>query len=469
MKHQGLGLRVKGLVKKTHEWEGDFVYSIPHTLYPRLRGFTLLEVLLGIVLLVFISVSLYTLFSFAINMIWESRVRINASAIANERIERARNLPYNSVGTIGGIPSGTLTQTQIVTMNNVPFTIQTSVIYIDDPFDGTLDGNPNDSLNTDYKRVRVMVTWPYRLTHTPVVMLTDIAPKGIESTAGGGTLKITVLNSYGYPVSNADVHITNSGVTPAVDLTTQTNSGGLVILPGAAPSNNSYNIVVSKSGYSTDQTRAPTTSLPAPAIAPVSVFLGQTSSVSFSIDVVGVFNITTNSYPSGNQVGSVSFKLSGSKSIGLDSSGLQVFKYLNTPSSDGGGFVNLTDMEWDSYTFSFATSTTYDLAGINPINPVILSAGSTTPVAVYVSPKSDHSLLVAVKQADSAFVTEALVQIDRTGYLATSTTPAWGQVFFRDIVTDQYNVSVTKSGFAPYSGQVTVTGATQEVVTMTPL
>lgn len=432
-------------------------------------GFTLLEVLLGVLLLVFISVSLYTLYSFAINMIWESRVRINASAIANERIERARNIPYDSVGTIGGIPSGTLTQSQVVTMNNVPFTIQTTVIYIDDPFDGTLGGSPNDTLNTDYKRIRVTVSWPYRLTHTPVVMLTDVVPKGIETTAGGGTLRVTVLNSYGQPVSNADVHITNTTVSPAVDLTTQTNSSGLVILPGATPSNNSYNIVVSKSGYSTDQTNAPTASLPSPAVAPISIFLGQTSSVSFSIDTLGTLNVTTNDYVTENRIGNVAVKLTGAKSIGNDSGGLPVLKYLNTPSTDGNGFVGLTALEWDSYTFSLATSTLYDLAGLNPLNPVLLSAGSTTPVSVYVAQKSNHSLLVAVKQPDGIFVDSALVQIDRTGFTATSTTPEWGQVFFRDIEADQYDMTITKTGFEDYTSQISVSGATQEVVTMTPL
>jgi len=179
--------------------------------------------------------------------------------------------------------------------------------------------------------------------------------------------------------------------------------------------------------------------------------------------------VTTSDYLTGNRVGNVSFKLSGSKSIGNDSEGLPVLKYLASPATDSNGFVGISNVEWDSYWFSFATSTTYDLAGINPLNPVMVNAGSTTPVAIYVAQKSNHSLLVAVEQSDGMLVESALVQIERPGFTATSTTPAWGQVFFRDIEASTYDLTVTKTGFEDYVRQVTVSGATQEVVTMTPL
>ncbi len=96
-------------------------------------------------------------------------------------------------------------------------------------------------------------------------------------------------------------------------------------------------------------------------------------------------------------------------------------------------------------------------------------AGSTTPVDIYVAPKSDHSLLVAVQAIDGALLNDALVQIDRIGFTATSTTPSWGQVFFRNIEASQYDVSVTKTGYQNYEEAVAVSGATQKTVTMTPL
>lgn len=432
-----------------------------------LSGFTLLEVLLGITLLVLVSLSLYSLYNFGLNVIWESKTRVDAAALANERLERVRNLAYDSVGTQGGIPSGTIAQSETVTRNSVPFTIQTNVIYIDDPFDGTVGGSPADPLNTDYKRVRIGVNWPFRLSQKSVVYLTDVAPKGVETTASGGTLQILVFNSSGSAVPNANVHIVNSTVSPAIDLQTLTDAGGNVVLPGAPPATDSYEITVTKSGYSTDETLAVTQSNPSPAKPHVSVFESQLSSVSFSIDTLSTIQIVSNNYQSLLRLPFVTFKLTGAKTIGTDSNGKPIYKYESTHSTDTNGHLELVNMEWDSYTFSLDPSSPYDLAAIDPLNAVAVVAGTNQSVAMYVYPKTDHSFSVAVKNVIGSFLEGAFVQLSQTEFLATSTTPTFGQVFFPSLTSGQYDLSVTLTGFQPYTSQVAISGAVQQTVTMT--
>ncbi len=255
-------------------------------------GTSLIEVLVGIAILVLVSVALFSLFDFTLRVLWENKARLGAQAIANQHIELARNLPYSDVGTVGGIPSGTIDAVKNVTLNKISYTVKTAVIYIDDPFDGTLGGDPNDSLPTDYKRIRVEISWPFRLSSKPVVFLSDIAPNGIESETGGGTLRITAINASGLPVPQANVHIENNLLDPQVNVDLLTNDNGQVILPGALASVEGYEVTVTKSGYSTDKTYSvDPINLPTPIKPHLTVVEGSVTDSTFSIDVLSDVNV----------------------------------------------------------------------------------------------------------------------------------------------------------------------------------
>lgn len=256
------------------------------------RGFTLVETLVGIAILVIAALSLFALFDFTIRVLWENKARAGAQALANQKVEIARNLPYDDIGTVGGIPNGVLTQVEQIMRNDIQYTVTTTVIYIDDDFDGTLGGSPEDLLPTDYKRIRIEVAWPFRLSSNPLVFLSDVAPNGIETTAGGGTLRISVIDAQGLAVPQANVHIENYDISPAVDLDIVTNDNGQVILPGAEASVEGYEVVVTKSGYSTDQTYAvDPVNLPTPIKPPLTVVGGTVTDSSFAIDELSTMNV----------------------------------------------------------------------------------------------------------------------------------------------------------------------------------
>jgi len=253
-------------------------------------GFTLIETLIGILILALAVLTIYSLFNMSLKVIWESKAKITATQLATQKIEMARNLNYENVGTVGGIPNGPIEQLEQTTRNNIEFAVRTQIVYIDDVFD---DVAPTDTLNTDYKRIKVEVSWRYRFAHKPIIFMTDIMPIGLESSVGGGTLKILVYNASGQPVPQADVTIQNSDLEPNIDISTVTDDQGYVILPGSPESVENYEITVSKTGYSSEQTYEITAELPSPEKPHASIFENQTTNISFSIDELSTMIVGT--------------------------------------------------------------------------------------------------------------------------------------------------------------------------------
>lgn len=265
-----------------------------------LMGFTLIEVIVSLLIVSTLVVSILGMYTYAIAQVNETRAQTVALTVGEEKIEIIRNLPYDSVGTTSGIPTGSLLATENITRNGITFTVSTSVTYIDDPFDGTVGGTPNDLLGTDYKRVRVSVNWTSTYGPRSILAVATVAPKGIETTNGGGTLAITVFDASGAPVPQADVTIVNTAVSPAINITQQTDNAGKLIFPGAPASTQSYQITATKALYSTDRTCAInaaasdcTTGNPVPTKPHATVLAGQLTEISFAIDRFATLTVKT--------------------------------------------------------------------------------------------------------------------------------------------------------------------------------
>ena len=220
------------------------------------KGFTLIETIVSMAVLMLFFTAVAWIMKMTLETVAYNRIKGIASGIAQEQLETARNLSYENLGTIGGIPAGSLNQNEDIIRNGQVYKMNTSVVFVDDEFDNKA---PSDPVPTDYKRVRVSIEWdgafPSRL---PLVMITDIAPAGIENNANTGTISILVFNSSGEPVSNAEVRIVSSGVSPSVNMLTLSDSYGRVMLPGAKTCRDCYSIVVTKAGNSEDKTYSST-------------------------------------------------------------------------------------------------------------------------------------------------------------------------------------------------------------------
>ena len=252
------------------------------------KGFTFVEVLVGVGLAAIIFLGLYGAFQLGLKVVGQSKAKNIAIAVANQKIEQIRNLAYFDVGTTGAIPLGEIPQTEQITSNSLSFTINTSIAYIDDDFD---DIFPDDSLPADYKKAQVKISWQ-SYYGGEVVLDTTITPKGIETEQGGGTLIISVFNASGLPVNQANVNVFNDQVSPAINANYTTDTYGRVILAGASTSTQGYKISASSTGYNEDRTYG-TEEVTNPSKPHVSVFEGQTTEISFSIDEIGTFNVET--------------------------------------------------------------------------------------------------------------------------------------------------------------------------------
>ncbi|RJR15450.1 prepilin-type N-terminal cleavage/methylation domain-containing protein [Candidatus Microgenomates bacterium] len=438
--------------------------------YQSKKGFTLIETVVAVGVLGMFFAAIAFILQQVLTNVAESRVRATALSLGQTQMETIRNLPYDDVGTVGGIPSGPLPQEEVKTINSLDFTITTSIIYIDDPFDQL---TPADPVNNDYKRVRVEVSWGGAFpSRVPVSLVTNIVPKGVETIGSGGTLYIQVFDANAQPVSNATIHLEASEVDPPVDTQTLTDTNGYVILPGVAPCISCYKISVTKSGYSTDRTYG-TEEVANPLQPHMTVITGEISPVSFTIDRTSSVIVNTRGtqeagYP---VVTNVLFMLRGAKIIGYDALDDPVYKYSFSTNS-GGGSVSIPALEWDTYTLDFSNSA-HNLAGSNPLVPFALAPSTTLTINVVAVPKTNNSLLVAVKNAGDELQASASVQLTNTGlsydqtkYTAATGSADFGQVFFGSLSPTSYNLKINQPGYLEATASMTISGITQEVFTL---
>jgi hypothetical protein len=255
------------------------------------RGVSLVDVVVGSALFLIIFLGLFAILRASIAVSGLAKLKAAATAIATSQIEYIRSLDYDAVGTVAGIPSGNIPQNATTTQAGLEFDVRTYIIYADDPADGE-GASDATGIITDYKRAKVVVSYDVQGVERSVSLVTTVAPPGIESDAGGGTIRVNVVDALGAAVSGAGVHIVNATLVPAVDIETFSDSTGQVLLPGA-PASTDYEVYVSKTGYSSAQTyeRDATNQNPTPGY--LTVAEGQTTTGTFAIDQLATLVVNT--------------------------------------------------------------------------------------------------------------------------------------------------------------------------------
>ncbi|MCC6290703.1 prepilin-type N-terminal cleavage/methylation domain-containing protein [Candidatus Nomurabacteria bacterium] len=376
-------------------------------------GFTLVETLVGVFVFLIIALGIYQGFASILALVQASRARTVASLLASEQVEIIRNLPYQQVGVVNGIPNGVLPHVQVFARGGITFTATTTVRNVDDPFDGTIGGNPNDINPADYKIVEVLVNCSICKLAQPLAFTTSVGPKSLETGSGNGALFIQVLDASGLPVAGADIHIENNQAGPAIVINDLTNNAGMLQLVDVPPGNLAYEISVTKSGYTSNQTRLPgAVGNPNPTIPHSTVLAGQVTQITLPIDLVSQFNfkaIRSNCSP----VGSAAFNLRGDKLLGTSPS---VYNYDQNHTLDGSGQRIVNNLEWDAYRLSI-TDAGYDLAGSVPLLPLTLPPNTEQDVSLVLASKSSNAVLITVKDSASGLpLADVSVELKRGSY-----------------------------------------------------
>lgn len=356
-------------------------------------GFSLVETIVGVAVFSIIAISVWQSFGAILNGVKYLRIKSAAINLANEQIEIIKNLPYDDVGIIQGLPNGKIPREQILSRNSKDFLVTTTIRNIDDPFDGQIGGSINDLSPADNKLVAIKVECKDDCGVPAIILTTRVSPIALETVGNNGALFVQVFDSSGQPLAGADVYIENNIDNIIVDDITNTN--GMLQIVDAPPRTEAYEITVTKDGYSTERTYANgDPENPVPDKLHANVVTGQVTQVSFAIDELSEININSRRSTCSN-VGNFDFNIKGSKTIGLNT-----YKYDEDLMTNGSGNLNLEEIEWDSYIFN-SIDPSYFLAGSNPILPLDLAPGSIQSIDLIVTPRDPNALLIKVVDSGS--------------------------------------------------------------------
>lgn len=351
-----------------------------------------------------VSVAVFSIFAlgifsaifFVYKAVYQSRMRILETSLLSDEIEIIKNLDYDLIGTDTAVPYGVLKTQKNILRNGANFTVTTTVRYVDDPYDGTSTSTPADTNPNDFKMVEMIANCVGCNPLTPLTYSTFFTSPYSDQNASYGSLFIYVTDADGQPVSGADIGIVNNSTTPAINIGVVSDSEGWYRLLNTPTGTFAYNLNVTKSGYSSDYTVAPSVSNPNPVLPPRSVTSHNVTLASFAIDRTGSINFKTlNS--NCTAAANASFAMRGDKLVGASPA---VYKYNNILTTNGSGEYDLNNLEWDTYNLS-SSGATHDIAGTIPMSPFNFLPGANETVYLVMANHTPYSLLVKVKDAST--------------------------------------------------------------------
>lgn len=446
------------------------------------RAFTLIESVVVLFIFAVVTLAFFETYANGTRLIIESKNRLGATALANQKMEIIRSIEYDSIGTkrwngsawVYGIPPGDILEDESVSVNTRTFNVHTFVQYVDHPYDGSVGGSPNDAIPTDFKRVRITVTWGEETPTQTVALVSDVSPDGVETSAGGGVLSINILDASGAGVPTANVRITNSAAS--VDVTAQTDATGNLLLPGAPAGSQNYSLTVSKSGYYGAVTYPP---YPTTSFDPVDVHASVAEGVLNQKTMVmdqetDILLVTQDSF--GNEVPALSYNFTGGRILGTTpATGESVYAFEESGSTNSNGQASFPNESYGQYTVSLSDAR-YQLYKVQPEaavpNQVDIGPGGTQQVDVLVLDSELASVKVTVINAvDATPISGATVELTNTAlsYSASLTTDQFGLAYFPtalpELADGSYEVEVSATGYQNDSETVAVSGnlVTQEV------
>lgn len=442
------------------------------------RAFTLIEGLVFLFLFALITTIFFQTFAYGTSLIQQSKHRLGAVALASQKMEIVRSLDFDNIGTTTGVPAGDLEEHETVTVNGTDYTVHTFVQYIDDGFDGTLGGAPNDPIPNDYKRVRIEVSWGAATEAEQVWTSSNVTQQGVEQPAGGGILSLNILDSQGNGVPNATVRIVNGNVAPSVDVTGTTDTVGNLFLIGAPASAQGYQVTFSKNDYYGSSTYAPypTTSFN-PTDVHASVVDATVNQATFVMDQEVDLELSTED-PFGDPLPGINFRIDGGRQIGTvagSNPAQPVYGFGEDGVTDGSGEHTYANESYGLYTWALdAGETSYTFVRLDPDsnigpNQIQVSPNTTASVAMILADNAVPGVLVTVTNAtDGTPLSGASVKLSNTtlAYDVTVTTSLYGKAYFPEsmpvLAAETYDLEVSATGFTTYSGTVTIGGVLEE-------
>jgi len=370
-------------------------------------GFSLVGTIVAVSLFALIGGAAYGGYAKVLEGVQVLKIKSAATNLANEQIEIVRNLPYIDVGIVDGLPLGKIPRDQSLTREGVTFNVNTSVRDIDDPFDGTIGGDPNDLSPADYKLVEFHLTCDNCRFNEDLKYYARVSPLNLETQGNNGALFVQVIDANGQPLQGANINIFNDQGTTTIDIDETTNNDGMFQIVDAPTGTEAYRITVTKGeNYSTDRTyTSGAAENPAPHKPHANVVSGEVTQISFAIDETSDLEIYTRKNTC-ERIPFVDFNFKGSKTIGVD-----VHKHDFNEQTGSQGNLSLPDIEWDSYEFTI-TDSGWDLLGASPLLPLEINPGSNQAIELILTGKEPNALQVVIVDSENDLpITDAQVTL----------------------------------------------------------
>ncbi len=399
------------------------------------EGFTLVELLLSLVVLMIIGITFFDLYVSVLHSSIVAQRQAVALSLATNQMEYLQSLPYNNLAVTGGPIPAPVTIPAVIykTENNHSYTITTSINYVDDAYDGcgsypTLalekqycrnypppSGAPVDSNPEDYKDVRVVVTDNSGLQLA--ALDTQIASLIAETPSNTGAIFVRVIDQSGNPVVGAEVNVANTVVSPAINVNNTTDQNGMAIFYGLTPDSN-YDYVVSASyAGSSSLFTIPSTSSLVAVYANQDLLAQNSSYVTLTLKPEGQYSLileTTDT--SGNPLPNAQIYVKGGYKKYTSTSDTSYYYDSQTspnvsPITDSNGLFGMTNLVPGSYIFCGDTGstgcsvsgTTYYLAaavpygGNNSFNPINVPIDSSSSPPTVTFPYNGNDYLQKVR------------------------------------------------------------------------
>lgn len=381
-------------------------------------GMTLAEVVLASSILIVCLVSLSALLGGAISSSAMTRARDEATNLANNAIESARNLPYDQVGLkfadgSRGNPPGEI----LTPETSGRYTIATECTWVQ-----AADGS------TAYKKLKVTVSWA-----SPIAGKVEVNTViyGKTALSGVGDLLVQVSDRESPdPVTGQEVtFVAANGTTRAVT----TDASGKALF-GQVPVGPCTLSLVPPAGYIVDTTSLAATVSTDSASTAV-IYIQKPAQVT-----VGVRDM--NNAPLASTL--VTIKRSD-WSVGV------------TAYTDANGVVVFTNVLYGDYAATVSRDH-YDYASATL--PFTASPGAATPVVAFsMSPSLQHGVRVKVQDFNGTQISGAAVVLTQAGTTPVqAVTGSNGEFLFTPVPEGTYSVAVSKTGYTESSQTVTVHG-----------
>lgn len=399
-------------------------------------GVTLIELVIASSILFIAAMGVISALSFVALSTGQTAVRTRALNMANQRLEQARNVPYDSVGIryangSYGDPAGTIPATTTVG----EFDVRTEVSWASDPVSG----------RSEYKNIKITISWTRPLAGSLSVAS---AVYGKSALTNIGDMNVTV-KEYGTDnrIQFAQVNVTPFGGVAQRTVWTDVSGvaffGGLPI--GLTP------VRIAAAGWLFDDTAVTTPTIQPDLVTPIVVYGYRPCTAAITV-------VDT----AGTPIADATVTLADSRGR------------TRTLSAVASGVYYFSDLIPDTWQVTVTAPGRASATAV--VGPMVSGGAYTLTVALtqYVPP---GSLRVRVRTASGAMIPGASVAVTGptpgTGAIAGSpkSTPTGGstsgEVFFTGVASGLYTITVTKTGYQTTTITATVVGGVEYLATVT--